>query len=31
MLLCDADPVGLIRKFERYTAPHTDKWDNLEQ
>ena len=28
MLLCDADPVGLIQRFERYTAPHVDKWDS---
>jgi uncharacterized protein (TIGR00730 family) len=28
MLLCDADPVGLIQQFERYSAPHVDKWDN---
>jgi uncharacterized protein (TIGR00730 family) len=26
MLLCDKDPAGLIRQFERYTAPHVDKW-----
>jgi len=26
MLLCDNDPVGLIQQFERYTAPHIDKW-----
>jgi uncharacterized protein (TIGR00730 family) len=26
MLLCDADPAGLIRQFERYTAPHVEKW-----
>ena len=26
MLLCDPDPAGLIRQFERYTAPHVDKW-----
>ena len=26
MLLVDADPVGLIRKFERYTAPRVEKW-----
>lgn len=26
MLLVDADPVGLIQQFERYTAPHVEKW-----
>lgn len=26
MLIHDADPVRLIRKFERYTAPRVDKW-----
>lgn len=26
MLIVDADPVGLIRKFERYTAPRVEKW-----
>jgi len=26
MLLFDADPAGLIEQFERYTAPHIDKW-----
>ncbi len=26
MLLQDTDPAGLIRQFERYTAPHVDKW-----
>jgi hypothetical protein len=26
MLLVDASPVGLIQKFERYTAPHVEKW-----
>ncbi|MDH3620758.1 MAG: TIGR00730 family Rossman fold protein [Gammaproteobacteria bacterium] len=26
MLLCDPDPAGLIQRFERYTAPHVDKW-----
>lgn len=26
MLLVDAEPVGLVRQFERYTAPHVDKW-----
>jgi len=26
MLLVDPDPAELIRKFERYTAPHVDKW-----
>lgn len=26
MLLCDADPAGLIRQFERYTAPQVEKW-----
>lgn len=26
MLLQDTDPAGLVRQFERYTAPHVDKW-----
>jgi len=26
MLLCDQSPAGLIQKFERYSAPHVDKW-----
>lgn len=26
MLLSDADPAGLIRQFERYAAPHVEKW-----
>ena len=26
MLLCDDDAEGLIRQFERYTAPRVDKW-----
>lgn len=26
MLLSDSDAAGLIRKFERYTAPRLDKW-----
>jgi hypothetical protein len=26
MLLCDSDAAGLIHKFERYTAPHVEKW-----
>ena len=26
MLLVDPDPVELIRQFERYTAPHVEKW-----
>jgi uncharacterized protein (TIGR00730 family) len=26
MLLFDDDPAGLIQQFERYTAPHIDKW-----
>jgi uncharacterized protein (TIGR00730 family) len=26
MLLDDTTAVGLIRKFERYTAPQVDKW-----
>lgn len=26
MLLQDTDPAGLIRQFERYTAPDVDKW-----
>ena len=28
MLLCDSDAAGLISQFERYTAPHVDKWTN---
>lgn len=28
MLLSDRHPVGLIQQFERYTAPHVDKWTN---
>jgi uncharacterized protein (TIGR00730 family) len=31
MLLSDNDALGLIRQFERYSAPHIDKWINLEQ
>jgi uncharacterized protein (TIGR00730 family) len=31
MLLSDGDAMGLIRQFERYSAPHIDKWINLEQ
>lgn len=26
MLLCDADPAGLIGQFERYAAPQVEKW-----
>ncbi len=26
MLLSDTTPTGLIQQFERYTAPHVDKW-----
>jgi len=26
MLLCDPDPAGLIQQFERYSAPHVEKW-----
>jgi len=26
MLLVDSDPVGIIQQFERYTAPHVEKW-----
>jgi uncharacterized protein (TIGR00730 family) len=26
MLLCDSTPTGLVQQFERYTAPHVDKW-----
>ncbi len=26
MLLCDADPAALVRKFERYEAPRVEKW-----
>lgn len=26
MLLTDDDAASLVRKFERYTAPHVDKW-----
>ena len=26
MLLCDRDPAGLIGQFERYAAPHIEKW-----
>ena len=26
MLLCDAEPAGLVQQFERYTAPSVDKW-----
>ncbi len=28
MLLSDRHAVGLVRKFERYTAPHVEKWTN---
>lgn len=28
MLLWDASPVGLVQQFERYTAPHVEKWTN---
>lgn len=26
MLLSDRDPAGLVQQFERYTAPHVEKW-----
>lgn len=26
MLMCEDDAVALIQRFERYTAPHVDKW-----
>jgi len=26
MLLVDSDPTSLVQQFERYTAPHVDKW-----
>ena len=26
MLLVDSDPAGLVRQFERYTAPRVEKW-----
>jgi len=26
MLLVDRDPAGLVQQFERYAAPHVDKW-----
>lgn len=26
MLLADTSPAGLVRQFERYTAPRVDKW-----
>jgi uncharacterized protein (TIGR00730 family) len=26
MLLADTDPAGLVRQFERYSAPRVDKW-----
>lgn len=26
MLMCDDDAAGLIRQFERYTAPRVEKW-----
>lgn len=26
MLLCDKTAAGLIQQFERYSAPHVDKW-----
>lgn len=26
MLLVDSDPAGIIQQFERYTAPHVEKW-----
>ncbi len=26
MVLTDDDAAGLVRQFERYTAPHVDKW-----
>ncbi len=29
MLLADTDPAGLVRQFERYSAPGVDKWVDL--
>lgn len=26
MSLVDSDPAGLVQQFERYTAPHVEKW-----
>jgi uncharacterized protein (TIGR00730 family) len=26
MLLVDSDPAGIVQQFERYTAPHVEKW-----
>ena len=26
MLLVDSDPAGLVQQFERYAAPHVEKW-----
>ncbi len=26
MLLVDSSPAGLVQQFERYTAPHVEKW-----
>lgn len=26
MILVDADPAGLVQQFERYAAPHVEKW-----
>ncbi len=26
MLLVDTDPAGLVQQFERYAAPHVEKW-----
>jgi uncharacterized protein (TIGR00730 family) len=31
MLLSDDDAAGLIRQFERYSAPRINKWTKLEQ
>lgn len=29
MLISDSTPVGLIRKFEHYTAPRVEKWTSI--
>lgn len=26
MLLVDSEPAGIVQQFERYTAPHVEKW-----
>lgn len=31
MLLSDDNALGLIRQFERYSAPHIDKWIGLKE